>query len=102
MVAISLTTICVVVGVVEVKALEAKEHADNPPKVVDAAYCLKCHNTPKGLKELRMKEGTAGFLFNKDGTLRDPKFTALHKGLTPFSHATAYPATPITTSVPDK
>ncbi|MDX1933199.1 MAG: hypothetical protein SFU56_11380 [Capsulimonadales bacterium] len=68
---ITLTLAAVVIGVVEVKVLEAREQAENPPQVIDTAYCVRCHSTPEDLARLRRKEGNSGFLFNADGSLRD-------------------------------
>jgi hypothetical protein len=83
-VALTLTVAVALTAAAEVSALRAKERADNPPQRIDAAYCTKCHTDAKSLAKLRRKEGGSHFLFNADGTLRDPAgFAAQHPALGP-------------------
>lgn len=63
-VAALLTLALVAVGTVEWKALLAKERRENPPRLLDLAYCTKCHSDAKMLKKMRIKEGSSHFLFN--------------------------------------
>jgi hypothetical protein len=76
--ALTLSLAVAAVAGAEVFALRAKERAENPPRRIDASYCTNCHKDAAGLKKLRLKEGGSGFLFNADGTLRDPAFAARH------------------------
>lgn len=69
-IAVTLASAIVVVGIVEIGALQAKERAENPPQYVNAENCVKCHSDVASLKKMRRKEGGTGVLFHKDGTLR--------------------------------
>jgi len=83
-VALTLTLAIAATSAVEVYALRAKERAENPPQRIDAAYCTKCHSDAKSLAKMRLKEGSSHFLFNADGTLRDPAFAANHAASAPY------------------
>ncbi len=43
--------------------VQAKERRDNPVRVIDLAYCTKCHSDEKMLKRMQSKEGGTHFLF---------------------------------------
>ena len=52
-------------SVIESAALSAKERADNPPRLIDKAYCTKCHADARMLKKMKDKEGDSRFLFTR-------------------------------------
>ena len=88
--ALVVVSFCLVVATIEIHAVRAKELAANPPRRMDAAYCVKCHSDAKTIRTMRMKEDGANFLFNPDGTFKDPKFAALNSS----HHNGAYGAPP--------
>ncbi len=59
-----LIMVIVIVGVFEWKSVLAKENRENPKRVIDMAYCTKCHSDEKMLKRMKYKEGSTHFLFN--------------------------------------
>jgi hypothetical protein len=58
---------------VEIKALMAREPELHAPKKLDAVECVRCHTDNQSLAVMRWKEDGMGYLFNKDGSFKDPK-----------------------------
>ena len=71
--AICVTLVTLVVGAVEIKALIAREPESRPPAKMDAVQCVACHSDEKAIAQMRMKESGANYLFNPDGTFKDPR-----------------------------
>ena len=67
-----------IAGAAELKALKAKEDWLNHPKKLNAAECVRCHSDQKSISVMRIKEDGAGYLFNKDGTFKDPSLARLN------------------------
>jgi hypothetical protein len=74
----ALLTGCLVIAGVEMQAIRAHEAPKLGPHKMDAAYCVSCHRDQKTIQTMRMKEDGANFLFNPDGTFKDPKFASLN------------------------
>lgn len=68
-----LTFACILIGAVEIKALIAKEPFAQTPQKLNAAECIRCHSDPKTIKIMRLKEDGSNYLFNSDGTFKDPQ-----------------------------
>jgi len=76
---ISISAGLALITVVEIQALNAKERAALPPQTFNAVECVRCHSDQKTINMMRMKEDGAGYLFNPDGTFKDPKLASLNK-----------------------
>ena len=76
--ALVLATVLLGAGAFEIKALVAKEPTSNHAKKFNEAECVRCHSDQKTISIMRMKEDGTGFLFNKDGTFKDPKLARLN------------------------
>jgi hypothetical protein len=76
--ALVVTTACLIVGAVELQGLKAKEPVVDPTHQVNAMTCVKCHGDEKTIQMMRMKEDGTNYLFNPDGTFKDPKLAALN------------------------
>ena len=75
--ALVVLTACLIVGTVEFQALKAKEPMLKPGQKVNAAECVRCHSDPKSINIMRLKEDGGNYLFNSDGTFKDPKLADL-------------------------
>src|SRR5690348_17017620 len=75
--AIAVLSACLIVGTVELRALRAKEPGIDPARKLNAAECVRCHSDPKSINVMRLKEDGANYLFNSDGTFKDPKLAGL-------------------------
>src|SRR5438105_1032841 len=76
--ALVLLSSLLIAGTVELKALKAREPSAGAPKKFSSGECIRCHSDQKTIDVMRMKEDGTGFLFNKDGTFKDPKLAALN------------------------
>jgi len=88
--ALILLTACLIVGGVEIQALRAKEPTVDPARKVNAAECVRCHSDQKSINVMRLKEDGGNYLFNSDGTFKDPKLAGLTGN---YRHAGAVGAT---------
>lgn len=77
---------CVCIGAAQIKAPRAKEPSPLPPQKLHAAECIRCHSDQKTIRMMRLKEDGAGYLFNPDGTFKDPTLAAFNPS---FKHANA-------------
>ena|SRR5258708_5219505 len=78
--ALVILTATLVVGAVEIKALIAREPSAQPLPKFDAMECVKCHTDKKTIDMMRYKEDGENFLFNKDGTFKDPRLATNKDG----------------------
>lgn len=54
-------------GAIESSVLSAREQTENPPRVIDRAYCTKCHSDATVLSKMQAKEGRGHFIFHQAG-----------------------------------
>lgn len=67
-----------IIGTAEFQALKAKEPVIKPPNTLNSAECVRCHHDPKSIATMRNKEDGTNYLFNPDGTFKDPKLSYLN------------------------
>ena len=58
---------------IEIKALIAKEPQLNAPRQIESVECVRCHSDKQSLAIMKWKEDGMCYLFNKDGSFKDPK-----------------------------
>jgi len=69
---ILVTLVLLASGAIESSVLSAREQAENPPRVIDRAYCTKCHSDASVLNKMQAKEGRGHFIFHQAGKVTLP------------------------------
>lgn len=64
---------CLIVGTIELRALNAKDPTAHPAPSMNSVECVRCHSDPKSINTMRLKEDGANYLFKSDGSFKDPK-----------------------------
>ena len=69
---ILVTLVLLASGAIESSVLSAREQAENPPRIIDRAYCTKCHSDAGMLRKMQAKEGSGHFIFHQEGKATPP------------------------------